>query len=498
MVDEKISQAISEENHEPSATIPVVIVDFDPHEHPHQWPSYRKYTILLTVTLPIFLMPLTSTIIAPALDAIEADFHVTSDVKGSLTVSLFLLTYCLGPLVLAPLSELLGRVPIQQSGNVFFLAFNLAAGFSKSITQLLVFRLLSGLGASASLATGVSTTGDIFPKEQRGLSLALLNMGPVLGSCLGPIAGGYITEYSTWRWAFHATSIFAGVIILTSLCLSRETYAPVLLRRKKQALQLTPAYKDLTLLTQFEQATNTTTPSTSKSQTLTTLYHRTLFRTLRLLLTQPIVQALSLYYGYIYGLVYLILSTFPTLWKTQYHLPASTGSLHYLAPCIGYLLGAQTCALVSDKIYPRLKTSNHGIGKPEFRLPLMIPASLLVPIGFFIYGWSAQYRTHWIVPDIGIALPLMGATVIFQCTSAYLLEAYSVYGASANGGVYILRGLTGFGFPLFSPVMYRVLGYGWGNSLLGFVAVVIGCPIPWVLWWFGERLRRKSSFADEV
>lgn len=91
-------------------------------------------------------------------------------------------------------------------------------------------------------------------------------MGPVLGSCLGPIAGGYITDYSTWPWVFHATSIFAGVIILTSLCLSRETYAPVLLlRRKKQALQLTPAYKGLTLLTQFEQATNTTTPSTSKS-----------------------------------------------------------------------------------------------------------------------------------------------------------------------------------------------------------------------------------------
>ncbi|RAH60880.1 MFS general substrate transporter [Aspergillus piperis CBS 112811] len=394
-------------------------------------------------------MPLTSTIIAPAVDAIEAEFHVTSDVKGSLTVSLFLLTYCLGPLVLAPLSKLLGRVPIQQSGNAFFLASDLAAGFSKSITQLLVFRLLSGLDASASLATGVSTNGDIFPKEQRGLSLALLNMDPVLGFCLS-IAAGYITEYSTWRWAFHATPIFAGVIILTSLSLSRETYAPVLLHRKKQALQLMPDYRGLTLLTQFEQATNTTTPSTSKSQTLTSLYHRTLFRSLRLLLTQPIVQALSLYHGYIYGLVYLILSTFPHPMENpipparQHRLPALPRPVHRLPP-----RRAQTCALVSDKIYLRLKTSNHGIGKPESRLPLMIPASLLVPIGFFIYGWSAQYRTHWIVPDIGIVLPLMGATVIFQCTSAYLLEAYSVYGASANGGVYILRGLTGFGFPLF-------------------------------------------------
>ncbi|PWY67391.1 MFS general substrate transporter [Aspergillus eucalypticola CBS 122712] len=349
-------------------------------------------------------------------------YHPPDDVKGSLTVFQFLLIYCLGPLVLAPLSEVLRRVPIQQSENVFFLAFNLAA------------------------APPVISS----PKEQRGLSLALLNMGPVLGSCLGPIAGGYITDYSTLRWAFHATSIFAGVIILTSLCLSRETYAPVLLRHKKQALQLTPAYKGLTLLTPYEQATNTNTPSTTKSQTLTTLYHRTLFRSLHLLLTQPIVQALSLYYGYIYNLVYLvylILSTIPTRWKTQYHLPASTGSLHYLAPCIGYLLGAQICALVSDKIYLHLKTSNHGIGKPEFSPPTHDPRDT---------------ETHWIVPVIGIALPLMGATVILQCTSAYLLEAYSVYGVSANGGAYILRGLTGFGFPLFSPIMYRVLGYGWG------------------------------------
>ncbi|OOG01135.1 hypothetical protein ASPCADRAFT_159756 [Aspergillus carbonarius ITEM 5010] len=497
-MDDKISQASHEEKHDlPNNQI--VILDFDPHEHPHQWPSYRKYTILLTVTLPIFLMPLTSTIIAPAVDAIEADFHVTSTVEGPLTVSLFLLTYCLGPLLLGPLSELLGRVPIQFAGNVFFLAFNLACGFSKSITQLLVFRLLSGLGASASLATGASTIGDVFPKEERGLGLALLNMGPVLGSCLGPIAGGYITDYSTWRWAFHATSIFGGVVILTGLCLSRETYAPVLLQRKKQTLQSTPAYKDLTLLTQFEK--DIPIPSTSSPQTRTrsilTLYRRTLLRSLYLLFTQPIVQALSLYYGYLYGLVYLVLSTFPTLWRTQYHLSTSTGSLHYIAPCIGYLLGAQTCAFISDKIYSRLKSTNDGIGKPEFRLPLMIPASLLVPIGLFIYGWSAQYKTHWIVPDIGIALPLMGATVIFQCTNAYLLEAYSVYGASANGGVYILRGLTGFGFPMFSPIMYQVLGYGWGNSLLGFVAVAVGCPIPWVLWCFGERLRGRSSFADK-
>jgi hypothetical protein len=73
-----------------------------------------------------------------------------------------------------------------------------------------------------------------------------------------------------------------------------------------------------------------------------------------------------------------------------------------------------------------------------------------------------------------------------------------VYAASANGAVYIVRGLTGFGFPLFSPEMYAKLGYGWGNTLLALLALVIGCPIPFVLWRYGEKLRAASNYADQI
>ncbi|GLA77275.1 hypothetical protein AtubIFM55763_009162 [Aspergillus tubingensis] len=253
----------------------------------------------------------------------------------------------------------------------------------------------------------------------------------------------------------------------------------------------------LTLLTKFEQATNTTTPSTSKSQTLTTLYHRTLFRTLRLLLTQPIVQALSLYYGYIYGprlphpldLPHPMENPIPP--ARQHRLPALPRSVHRLPPRRTNLRPSLRQDLpASQNLQPRHRQARipppthdpRESARPHRLLYLRLVRTVQNPLDRSRYRYCSAAHGRY----------------IFQCTSAYLLEAYSVYGASANGGVYILRGLTGFGFPLFSPVMYRVLGYGWGNSLLGFVAVVIGCPIPWVLWWFGERLRRKSSFADEV
>lgn len=335
-------------------------------------------------------------------------------------------------------------------------------------------------------------TADLFRKDERGLPIAVVNMGPVVGSCLGPIAGGFITDYSTWRWTCWSTSIGAFLFMILCCIINTETYAPVILKRKKKQLMKESAGDvEKGGITLFK------TPFEKDDESIRQRYTRTLARPLYFLATQPIVQTLACYYGYLYGIVYLILASFSSLWTNQYHMKLSIGTLNYIAPCCGYVAGAMVCALVTDKIYRYQVARNNGEGKPEFRLPIMIPASFLVPIGLFWYGWSAQYQTHWIVPDIGIALPLMGATIVFQGVTAYLMDTYPTYAASANGTVYILRGLTGFGFPLFSPNMYSSLGYGWGNSVLAFIALVIGCPIPFILWRYGERLRKASSYADD-
>lgn len=129
----------------------VILVDFE-GDHPQDWPAVRKWTVMATVSIPLFLMPLSSTITTPAVATIADEFHITSSVTGPLALSLFLLMYSMGPILLGPFSELYGRWPVLQAGSVFYLAFNIGAGFCTSMTQLLVFRLFSGIGASASLA----------------------------------------------------------------------------------------------------------------------------------------------------------------------------------------------------------------------------------------------------------------------------------------------------------------------------------------------------------
>lgn len=61
-------------------------------------------------------------------------------------------------------------------------------------------------------------------------------------------------------------------------------------------------------------------------------------------------------------------------------------------------------------MYRRLKARNNGVGRPEFRVPMMIPCAVLLPIGLLWYGWSAQGRVFWIMPDIG-AVILAAATI---------------------------------------------------------------------------------------
>ncbi|KAF2177040.1 MFS general substrate transporter [Zopfia rhizophila CBS 207.26] len=455
----------------------------DDPANPKNWSFQRKWAATFIVSSFTLVSPISSSMISPALFSISQEFHITNDVEAQLALSIFVLAYAIGPLFLGPLSEIYGRVIVLQLANLFYLAWNLGCGFAQSSGQLMVFRFFSGLGGSAPLAIGGGTLSDLFYPEQRGRAISIYSLAPLLGPAIGPIAGGFISQNTTWRWCFYSTSIFTAVVQCFGVFFLQETYAPKLLAWKRDKLRKETG--NMELHTEYDN------PDRTLPKTLKVAFQRPF----RLLGTQPIVQVLACYMAYLYGLLYLMLSTFPILWTNRYQESVGIGSLNFISMGLGFFLGTQTCAPLNDALYCRLKRRNNNIGKPEFRVPMMIPASLCVPVGLFWYGWSAQAHIHWIMPNIGACLFCAGTIVGFQCIQTYLVDSYTRYAASAIAAATVLRSLAGFGFPLYAPALFRALDFGWGNSLLGFIAIGLGLPAPFLLWKFGEKLRSMSKFA---
>ena len=79
----------------------------------------------------------------------------------------------------------------------------------------------------------------------------------------------------------------------------------------------------------------------------------------------------------------------------------------------------------------------------------------------------------------------------------YLVDTYTLHAASAIAANTVLRSLLGTCFPLFGLQMYSALGLGWGNSLLGFIALAM-CPIPILLLKYGESIRKNPRFQVQL
>jgi MFS family permease len=221
----------------------------------------------------------------------------------------------------------------------------------------------------------------------------------------------------------------------------------------------------------------------------------TLFRGLampvRLLSSSPIIFLIAIYIAAVYGCLYLLFTTVTEVFQKTYHWNPQISGLSYVGLGLGFLTGQAAFGMLSDRMVIRRKSKNNGTFEPEMRPPLCIPFAFFVPVSFFWYGWSVQAKTHWIIPIIGLYPFAFGMIGIFGTLQTYVIDSYPRYAASSIAAITISRSLFGALLPLAGPSMYRALGYGWGNSLLGFVTLAM-IPLPIVFTRFGAKLRSSS------
>lgn len=271
----------------------------------------------------------------------------------------------------------------------------------------------------------------------------------------------------------------AVVTIFTFVFLS-ETYPVVLLERKAARLRKetgNPHYKS----------------KLASDLTPRELFKHSIIRPLKMLICCPIVTLMCMYVAVLYGILYLLFATYSFVFGEVYGFSTSAAGLVFIAGGIGTLLGLFYVGNFSDRTLKNRAAAGKRI-TPEDRLPpiITVPGSLAFPIGLFVYGWSVEAHVHWIIPQIGTAITGFGSILIFIGIQTYLVDAFVEHAASVIGANAVLRGTAGALIPLGGLDMYNALGWGWGNSLLGFIALVFA-PMPWVFGLYGAKIRNLKS-----
>lgn len=419
---------------------------------------------------------------APAVVFMSQQFHNTSDILGSFSISIFVLGFAVGPLFFSPLSEIYGRRIVLNAANLIFIAFNLGCALAPNLSGLLAMRFFSGTGGSACLTIGSGVIVDLFVAEQRGLATSIYSLGILFGPVVGPICGGFIAERAGWRWVFWVIFIASAAVCAGILVFNRETNPTILIDRKTHRLRRE--------LNRPELRSVYTAHKAEHELKLGFVLSRGMWRPVKLLFTSPIVFLLSLYMSFVAGLLYLLFTTISTVFVDTYHWSAELTGLAYLGVGLGFLCSLVIVARTSDATILKLSKHNNGVYEPEMRLPACIFFGMFIPISLFWYGWTADKHVHWMAPIIGLApfgFGLMGIMVPIQ---TYLIDAFPTYAASAVAGLTTMRCLFGALLPLAGPKMYQSLGLGWGNSLLGFIALGL-IPGPILMYKYGGLIRKK-------
>src|SRR5579872_5069594 len=176
----------------------------------------RRETIftMVAVLLVMLLASLDQTIVGTAMPRIITDLQGFD--RYTWVTTAYLLTSTVMVPIYGKLSDLFGRKPIFLIGVVLFLVGSAASGASQSMNQLIAFRAFQGLGAAALLPIALAVIGDLFTPRERGKWQGVTGAVFGLSSVLGPTAGGWITDNSTWRWVFYV-NVPIGIIALLVL-----------------------------------------------------------------------------------------------------------------------------------------------------------------------------------------------------------------------------------------------------------------------------------------
>ncbi|ODV86651.1 hypothetical protein CANARDRAFT_113371 [[Candida] arabinofermentans NRRL YB-2248] len=416
------------------ATLPP-LADDDPYYD--KFTELEKNLFVFIIGFTNFLSPLSNLAFTPAIPEIASDLNTTSQMIN-ITNAIFNVFMAISPMMLTPLGPIYGKKIVLFSSTLGFVICTILTAVSVNLPMFFIFRALSAFSGTACFSVGGNIVGDIKRPKERGRALGWILIGTQLGPCFGPVMGGIIVTYTSWRvifWVITGLAAFdCGLILICLKETSRIVIATELKKRTGKKFVFVK-FNPFRVITAFK-------------------YINMIFAAM---------ISMSLTYN-MYGL----LTPIRHVINPRFNLSTPLlGSLFYLAPGMGYMTGAFFGGYYADYMTKKWIDKRNGIRVPEDRL-------------------RATVICH------GLLQPILGQTVTFTAVNAYCVDCLPHLKGDAIASNYVARYIGGGAISSATClIQINNIGIGWTSTISAFV-LWCGCLGGLLLIVFGAKLRERA------
>lgn len=435
-----------------------------PREPYSAYNNVQKRWISSTVCFSAMFSGLSSFIYYPALTALSRDLHVSVELVN-LSITSYLVVSGVAPSILGDMADQMGRRPVSLIAFALYFSANIGLALQDDYAALMVLRCIQSAGASSTLAIAYGVIADITTPSQRGGYVGILMGFTNAAPCLGPVLGGVITQYLSWRWIFWLLAILSGAHLIWMFLLLPETSRKL----TGNGTQRPPRIINKPVLTTLRPAASLS--SDAPQGTLVPIRLPNPLSCLVAMFSKG--TFLLLVVG---GITYTVFSCLAASLSSEmirlYNLDYLTGGLVYLPSGAGGILAAYTAGRILDRDYhivarqqnmPSDRKSinandliEYPIEKARLRSAFLLLA--ISPLSTIGYGWALQSRTHIAVPLIiqffsgssQVAIFTVVGTLLTDLNperSAVVQASYNLVrcGLSAGGIAALQAGINGIG-----------------------------------------------------
>ncbi|PTD06814.1 putative efflux pump kojT [Fusarium culmorum] len=432
---------------------------------PHNWSVGRRIGVTLQISVIALFVGAASGIDATVLPQASKSLGV-SEVAESLATGLYLVGMGLG----------LHRV----HGNLHDLDHGICP--CPNFGAQIVFRFLAGCSASTPLVCSGGSIADMFNSLEKTWSFPLYAVAGFGGPMIGAVMGAYIgpSNAVSWRWTEWTMLIASGLVLVLVLLLMPETYGPLLLQWKAAH------YRRITGDDRFKCEHEIADAS---------LFGRLKVSMTRpfLMLTEPIIIAMTLYLSVLYIVLFTFLVGWPYIFEQTYGISQGLSNIIFVAMFLGTQINFLIVPVVYRKTLRAAQKGDHF--KPELRLWYgMLGASPAIPISLFWLGWTNYANISIWSAIFAVVFFGYGVTGIFICTYMYIIDSYEIYSASALTFVALTRYIVAGGMTVVGIPFYENMGTHYTLTIMACLAVLLA-TIPYVLYFYGHKIRAKSKYA---